>query len=156
MNYARKWKKNEVFCTKWEIKICIYQDFFVSLQKILERAMKVKWSGLIDDFKGHIDGRHYARHIPGNSEEAAVCLKPELSKKTKKKKAAHPTCKSFGNYIAESKAILHDQERRAIWQAKYDEAKRKARKYNKPIQGRLCDFVRHHVSLALKEGREIE
>ena len=118
--------------------------------------MKVKWSGLIDDFKGHIDGRHYARHIPGNSEEAAVCLKPELSKKTKKKKAAHPTCKSFGNYIAESKTILHDPERRAIWQAKYDEAKRKARKYNKPIQGRLCDFVRHHVSVALKEGRAVE
>ena len=118
--------------------------------------MKVKWSALLDDASGHIDDRHYARHIPGNGAEAAVCQKPELSKKTKKKKAAHPTCKSFGNYIAESKAILHHSERRAVWQAKYDEALRKARKYNKPMYGRLCDFVRHHVSLALKEGREIE
>ena len=74
--------------------------------------MKVKWTGLVDDLRGHVDRRHYARHIPGNYKEAAVCQKPELSEKT--------------------------------------------RKYNKPIQGRLCDFVRHHVSLALKEGREIE
>ena len=118
--------------------------------------MKVKWTGLVDDLRGHVDRRHYARHIPGNYKEAAVCQKPELSEKTKKKKAAHPTCQDFGRCIAESKAILHDPERRAIWQAKYDEAKRKARKYNKPIQGRLCDFVRHHVSLVLKEGREIE
>jgi len=118
--------------------------------------MKVKLSALIDDGVGHVDSRHYLRHIPGNNTEAAVCQKPELSKKTKKKKAAHPTCKGFGNFIAESKAILHDPERRAIWQAKYDEALRKARKYNKKVQGRLCDFVRHHVSEALKEGREIE
>ena len=118
--------------------------------------MKVKWTGLVDDLSGHVDKRHYARHIPGNYREAAVCQKPELSEKTKKAKASHPTCKSFGNYIAESKAILHDPERRAIWQAKYDEALRKARKYNKPVQGRLCDFVRHYVSVAQKEGREIE
>ena len=118
--------------------------------------MKVTWTGLIDDFKGHIDSKHYARHIPGNGEEAAVCQKPVLSKKTKEKKAAHPTCKSFGNYIAESKAILHDPERRAVWQAKYDKAIKDAKRHNKPVQGRLCDFVRHHVSVALKEGREIE
>jgi len=118
--------------------------------------MKVKWVSIIDDLKGNVDSKHYARNIPGNGEWAAVCLKPELTKKTKKKKAAHPTCKSFGNCIAESKAILHDPARRAIWQEKYDADMRKARKYNKPMQGRLCDYVRHHVSLALKEGREIE
>jgi hypothetical protein len=118
--------------------------------------MKVRWTGLVDDLRGHVDSKHYARGIPGNGLEAAVCQKPELSEKTKQKKAAHPTCKRFGDYIAESKAILHDPERRAKWQAKYDEAMRKAKKYNKKIQGRLCDFVRHHVSVALKEGREIE
>ena len=118
--------------------------------------MKIKWAAIIADGEGHVDKRHYTRHIPGNYSEAALCNKPELSKKTKQKKASHPTCQSFSDYIAASKAILNDPERRAIWQAKYDEAKRKARKYNKPIQGRLCDFVRHHVSLALKEGREIE
>lgn len=118
--------------------------------------MKVKWTTLVDDLQGSIDKKHYARHIPGNGKEAAVCLKPELSKKTKKKKAAHPTCKSFGNYIAESKAILHDPARRAIWQAKYDETLYRAKKWGKPAYGRLCDFVRHEVSVALKEGREIE
>lgn len=118
--------------------------------------MKVKWTALLDNASGHVDSRHYARNIPGNGAEAAVCLKPELNKKTKKKKAAHPTCKSFGNYIAESKAILHDPERRAIWQAKYNETLRKARKWGKPAYGRLCDYVRHEVSVALKEGREIE
>ena len=118
--------------------------------------MKVKWTALLDNASGHVDSRHYARNIPGNGAEAAVCLKPELNKKTKKKKAAHPTCKSFGNYIAESKAILHNPERRAIWQAKYNETLRKARKWGKPAYGRLCDYVRHEVSVALKEGREIE
>ncbi len=117
--------------------------------------MKVQWSGLLDDAQGHIDAHHYARHIPGNAEWAAMCQKPELSEKTKKKKASHPTCKSFANYIAISKEILHDPERRAIWQARYDEAKRKASRHNKAIQGRLCDYVRHHVSVALKEGSEI-
>lgn len=118
--------------------------------------MKVKWTTLIDDACGGIDSRHYARHIPGNGEYAAVCIKPELSKKTQKKKASHPTCKSFGTYIAVSKEILHDPERRSKWQARYDEAKRKARRHGKFIQGRLVDFVRHEVSVALKEGREIE
>ncbi len=118
--------------------------------------MKAKWTSLVRELQGGLDSKHYARHIPGNGEWAAVCLKPELSKKTKKKKAAHSTCQSFSNYIAVSKDILHNVERRAIWQAKYDEAKRKARRYNKPIQGRLCDYVRHEVSLAIKEGREIE
>ena len=31
-----------------------------------------------------------------------------------------------------------------------------AKKWGKPAYGRLCDYVRHEVSLALKEGREIE
>lgn len=119
-------------------------------------TMKVKWTGLVDDFKGHVDKDFYARHIPGNGTWAAVCRKPELSKKAKETKAAHPTCKSFGDYIAESKAILHDPERRAIWQAKYDETLYRARKWGKPAYGRLCDYVRHEVSVAMKEGREIE
>ena len=118
--------------------------------------MKVQWTSIIDEVSGSVDSRHYARHIPGNIEWAAVCTKPELSKKTKKKKAAHVTCKSFSSYIAASKEILHDPERRAVWQVKYDEAKKKARKHRKAIQGRLCDYVRHEVSVALKEGREIE
>jgi len=46
-------------------------------------------------------------------------------------------------------------ERRAIWQARYNEAKRQASKHNKPIQGRLCDYVKHEVSMALKKGEEI-
>lgn len=118
--------------------------------------MKAKWTSLVDDLQGSVDERHYARHIPGNIEWAAVCRKPDLSQKTKKKKATHPTCQNFTNYIALSREILHNPERRAIWQARYDAALRKARRYNKPIQGRLVDYVRHEVSEALKEGREIE
>ena len=34
--------------------------------------MKVKWTGLVDDLRGHVDSRHYARHIPGNGSEAAA------------------------------------------------------------------------------------
>ena len=109
----------------------------------------------MDELKGHVDSSHYARHIPGNGEWAAVCNKPELSKKTKQKKASHPTCKSFAQYIAVSKEILTNPARRAIWQARYDEARRKASRHNKPIQGRLVDYVRHEVSEALKRGEEV-
>ena len=117
--------------------------------------MKAKWTLLIDELHGGIDTKHYARHIPGNGEWAAVCQKPELSKKTKKKKAKLPHVKEFSVLIATCKDILHDPDRRAVWQAKYDAAKRKARKYNKRVQGRLCDYVRHEVSVALKNGEEI-
>ena len=118
--------------------------------------MKAKWTSIVDDLQGSVDSRHYARHIPGNGEWAAVCQKPELSKKTKKKKASLPHVKEFGALIATCKEILHDPERRAAWQAKYEEAMRKARKYNKPIQGRLCDYVRHEVSGMLKRGESVE
>lgn len=118
--------------------------------------MKAKWSGLVDDLRGHVDKRHYARHIPGNWEWAAVCEKPELSKETKKKKASLPHVKEFSHLIATCKEILHTPEKRAAWQAKYDEAVRKARRHNKPIQGRLCDYVRHEVSVAFKKGESIE
>ena len=117
--------------------------------------MKVKWTTLVDDAKGHLDSAHYARHIPGNGDWAAVCSKPELNKKTKKKKAAHPTSKRFVTLIATCKNILNNPAARAVWQARYDEAKRKASRHNKPIQGRLCDYVRHEVSEALKRGEII-
>lgn len=118
--------------------------------------MKVQWTSLADEVRGHVDQRHYARRIPGNGEWAAVCQKPELSKKTKKKKASLPQVKEFGALIATCKEILNNPERRAAWQARYDEAMRKARKYGKPIQGRLCDYVRHEVSVALKKGENVE
>jgi len=114
--------------------------------------MKVKWTLLIDDMNGSVDKKHYARHIPGNGEWAAVCNKPELSKKTKKKKAAHTTCKSFAEMIAICKNILSNPVARGMWQERYEAAKRQARRHNKPIQGRLCDYVRHEVSEALKRG----
>ena len=117
--------------------------------------MKVKWTLLIDDAKGGVGPKHYARHIPGNGEWAAVCAKPELSKKTKKKKAAHPTCKSFGNYIAVCQEIYADAERKALWEARYEEAKRIARRHRKFVQGRFIDYLRHEVSEALKRGEEI-
>ena len=117
--------------------------------------MKVKWTGLVDDMKGHVDKDFYARHIPGNGVWAAVCHKPELSKEEKKKRGAHPTAKQFTNYIAESKAILSNPERRAAWQAKYDETLYRARKWGKPAYGRLCDYVRHEVSEILKRGEAV-
>ena len=117
--------------------------------------MKVKWTVLLDDACGQVDKKHYTRHIPGNCEWAAVCNKPELSKKTKKAKAAHPTVKSFTQNIAVCKEILHNPERRAVWQARYDEAVRKARRHGKAVQGRLVDYLRHEVSEALKRGEEI-
>ncbi len=113
--------------------------------------MKVQWTSLVSEVHGHLDRQHYARQIPGNSYYAAVCNKPELSNATKKKKANLPHIKKFEALIATCKKILNDPELRAEWQAKYDEAVKKARKYNKPIQGRLCDYVRHEVSVAQKQ-----
>ena len=118
--------------------------------------MKVKWTVIIDELKGGLGRNFYARRIPGNAEWALVCCKPELNKKTMKKKASLPVAKDFGRMILSSKEILHSPERRAVWQARYDEAKQMARKHNKPIQGRLCDYVRHEVSLALQRGETID
>ena len=67
--------------------------------------MKAKWVNIVDSLQGNVDQRHYARRIPGNGEWAAVCAKPELSKKTKKAKAEHPTAKAFAELMAETKAI---------------------------------------------------
>ena len=117
--------------------------------------MKVKWTVLVDEASGHVDKKHYARHIPGNGEWAAVCNKPELSEKTKKKKAATSVVRNFKTLIATCKRILNDPAARAIWQARYDEARREASKHNKHIQGRLCDYLRHEVSLMMKNGENI-
>ena len=108
--------------------------------------MKAKLVGIIDELQGNVDERHYVRRIPGNNEWAAVCNKPELSKKTKTAKAEHPTARRFGELVEEAKVILHDPVRRAEWQARYDEAMQKARKYNKPIKGRLYDYIKHELS----------
>ena len=107
---------------------------------------------IVDRLQGNVDQRHYARRIPGNVEWAAVCAKPELSKKAKKAKAEHPTAKAFAELMAETKAIMHDPVRKAEWQARYEEAVRKARKYNKPIQGRLYDYIKHELSEERKQG----
>ena len=108
--------------------------------------MKAKWVNIVDELRGSVDSRHYARRISGNSEYGAICSKPELSAKTKKKKAEHPTARRFAELMAETKAILRDPERKAAWQARYDEAVRKARKNHKQIQGRLYDYIKHEVS----------
>ena len=63
--------------------------------------MKAKWVNIVDSLQGKVDQRHYARRIPGNGEWAAVCAKPELSKKTKKAKAEHPTAKAFAELMAD-------------------------------------------------------
>lgn len=114
--------------------------------------MKAKWTGLVNDLRGHVDSRHYARHIPGNWEWAAVCEKPELSEATKKKKASLPTAKRFKAMMTEYKAIMHTPDRRAEWESRYESAKQKAIKQNRPIQGRFCDFVKHELSMAQKQG----
>ncbi len=133
-------------------KICKCQKFCVSLSSDLDKKkMKAKWTGLVDELRGHVDRNHYARRIPGNWQYAAVCEKPELSEKTKKKKASLPHVKKFKEMMAECKAILHDLERRAEWQARYDEAKREAIRQNKPVQGRLCDYVKHELIEARKK-----
>lgn len=117
--------------------------------------MKVRWTNLVREVQGGFDKRHYARHIPGNGEWASVCQKPELSKKTKKSKASHPTCKSFANNIVVCQEIYADAARKALWEARYEEAKRKARRRGKFVQGRFIDYLRHEVSEALKRGEEI-
>ena len=117
--------------------------------------MKAKWIAIVDNAQGGLDHRHYARLIPGNEEWAAICEKPELSKATKKMKGNLPHVKAFNHVIALCKEILHNPEKRSVWQVRYEEAKRQAQRHAEPIQGRLCDYVRHEVSAALKRGGEI-
>ena len=117
--------------------------------------MKVKWTNIIAEVQGSVDKEHYARRIPGSGEWAAVCTKPALSDETRKKKAGLPVAKNFKTLITTCKTIMNDASVRAMWQARYDEAKRQASKHNKPIQGRLCDYVRHEVSEAMKRGEKV-
>ena len=114
--------------------------------------MKAKWTSIVAEMQGTVDERHYVRHIPGSKEWGVVCNKPELSPKTKRKKSELPVAKNFRTLISTCKAILHDPEQRALWQARYDEGKHKAAKHNKEFPARLCDYVRHEVSVALKHG----
>ena len=117
--------------------------------------MKVKWTSIIAEVQGSVDTRHYARRIPGSGEWAAVCTKPELSEETRRKKSNLPVAQDFKALIATCQKILNDAAIRAVWQARYDEAKREASRHNKPIQGRLCDYVRHEVNTALKNGEKV-
>jgi len=108
---------------------------------------------LYSEFKearGSFGERFYARYIPGNDKWGAVFNKPELNKKTRKEKASHPTAQCFAELMAETKAIMHNPERKAEWQARYDEAVRKAQKHNSSIQGRLYDYIKHELSEARK------
>ncbi len=73
--------------------------------------MKAKWVNIVDSLQGNVDQRHYARRIPGNGEWAAVCAKPELSKKTKKAKAEHPTAKAFAELRCVRRNGRHDMRR---------------------------------------------
>ena len=105
--------------------------------------MKAKWIDIVDELRGDMGSGRYARRIPGNDEYGSVCRKPELSKQTKRKRSEHPTAKRFAALMATTKAILHDPTRKAEWQERYDEAKKNAQKHNKPIQGRLYDYIKH-------------
>lgn len=117
--------------------------------------MKVKWTSLLDEVKGGIAPNLYARHIPGNGEWAAVCRKPELSKKTKKKKAGMPQVKAFDRMNAENKKIKETPERLEAWTAMYEADCREAKRHNKWIEGRLTDYIKHRVSEMLKNGEEV-
>ena len=121
---------------------------YICSGKNIVRNMKVKWIELVGEAHGDLGVRQYVRRIPGDDEWAAVCSKPEISKKVAKQRAEQPSAKRFAEKIAACKVILHDPEQRALWQARYDEAKREASRHGKKIQGRLCDFVRHEVFLS--------
>lgn len=117
--------------------------------------MKAKLVSILESASGGAGPNQYLRGIPGNGEYVAICSKPELRKATRKRKAKTSNALAFKHLMEVSQAILRNPERRAAWEAQYEESKRKAYKYGKPIQGRLCDYVRHHVSEALKSGEEI-
>lgn len=164
VDFSNTWQSYNIFYSYTNIFFTLLQknanylhipQKFRTFAEKLGREMKAKWTSLIREAAGQIDKNHYTRHIPGNKEYAAVCNKPELSKKTKVKKAALPVAQNFKTLIATCKIILKDPTKRAEWQARYDEAKRKASRHNKPIQGRLCDYVRHEVSLAIKNGENV-
>ena len=108
--------------------------------------MKIKWIDIVREGHGRLGDEHYVRRSPGNSEYAISCHKPVISEATKRARAEHPTAIGFAALMAETKAILHDPERKAAWQSRYEEAKRQASKDGKPISGRLCDYIKKELS----------
>ncbi len=117
--------------------------------------MKAKWTEIVGEASGSFGEKQYVRHIPGNDEWAAVCTKPELSKQTKRRKAELPVAQNFKQLIETCRLILHDANRRAEWQVRFEASCAAARKHGKKSYGRLCDYVRHEVSEALKRGEPI-
>ena len=113
--------------------------------------MKAKWVNIVKEVHGMVDEHQYARSIPGNKEYGAICSKPDVSKRVRRARAAHPTARRFAELMAETKAILRDPARKAEWQARYDEAVNLAQKRNKPIQGRLYDYIKHELSKEMSE-----
>ena len=114
--------------------------------------MKAKLVNLFSKVEGGIGRKQYARRIPGDKVWAAVCSKPELSKKVKQAKAEHPTAKAFAELMAATKVIMNNPALKAEWEARYAEEKRKAQKHNQPIQGRLYDYIKHELSEERKKS----
>lgn len=125
------------------------------LQDYTGRHMKAHLVPYLMSTSGEISPQQYVRSIPGNELFVSICSKPKLSKATRKRKAKTSNALAFKKLVEECKAILNTPERRAAWDEKYLEAKRQAYKYGRPIQGRLCDFVRHEVSGMIKRGEPI-
>lgn len=125
------------------------------LQDYTGRHMKAHLVPYLMSTSGEISPQQYVRSIPGNELFVSICSKPKLSKATRKRKAKTSNALAFKKLMEECKAILNTPERREAWDRKYLEAKRQAYKYGRPIQGRLCDFVRHEVSEMIKRGEPI-
>lgn len=120
--------------------------------------MIVHVASFLESIGGSIDKDHYLRPIPGRTDWAAYCRKPEYSKKKQKEMAERQAVKKLSAVSKKASVILRDPVQRAEWEDKHRAALREASKHQRmpdakgrpAVPARLCDYVRRELSKQTK------
>ena len=106
---------------------------------------------------GEYSKSEYTRRLPGHDEGiVAICNKPHYTKARKRKMAQRPQVQRFCQVNAEAKAIWHNPELKAEWEAKHREALREGSRHNRYVPVRLWDYIRHEINrLKVEEEKSI-
>jgi len=112
----------------------------------------------LESMGGSVDKDHYLRELPMRPGYAVLCPKPRYGKKEKKQMAKSEQAMWFKEMMARAKAIYHNPELRAQYEAEHKEAL-KANKKHEPkgnkgtlvVPALLWEYIRHRVAEDMKK-----
>lgn len=90
-------------------------------------ALRVRWADYLGGMNGTISKEKYVRRIPGNTEWALLCDRPQYNKSEKKDMAQRETVKNFKELQA--LASREYKEHRAEWETRWKAALRAEQKH---------------------------